>query len=125
MPTFHVETWVIVVCACTMAAGTAAGGWRIIRTMGSRVVKLQPVNGFAAESSAAAVIHMASYYGIPVSTTHVVSTAIMGVGATKRLSAVKWGIVSRILWAWVLTLPVSAVIAVLFHRIGLLIIALK
>jgi PiT family inorganic phosphate transporter len=122
-PTFHVAPWIIILCACTMAAGTAGGGWRIIRTMGSRVVKLQPVHGFAAETSAAAVIQLASYYGIPVSTTHVVSTAIMGVGATKRLSAVKWGIVNRIVWAWILTLPVTAGIAILLHRVGLLFIA--
>jgi PiT family inorganic phosphate transporter len=124
-PTFHVAPWIILLCACTMAAGTAGGGWRIIRTMGSRVVKLQPVHGFAAESSAAAVIQLASYYGIPVSTTHVVSTAIMGVGATKRLSAVKWGIVNRIVWAWILTLPVTAAIAILLHRAGLLFLAVK
>ena len=115
-PTFHVTAWIILICALTMAAGTAAGGWRIIRTMGSRVVKLQPVHGFAAETSAAAVIQIATYFGIPVSTTHVVSTSIMGVGATKRLSAVKWGIVGRIVWAWVLTLPVTAILAVVIHR---------
>jgi len=80
------------------------------------VVKLQPVHGFAAETSAAAVIQIATYFGIPVSTTHVVSTSIMGVGATKRLSAVKWGIVGRIVWAWVLTLPVTAILAIVIHR---------
>ena len=114
-PTFHVETWVILLCAFTMAAGTALGGWRIIRTMGHRVVKLQPVHGFAAETSAAIVIQIASAFGIPVSTTHVVATSIMGVGATKRLSAVKWGIVNRIVWAWVLTIPVTALLACLIH----------
>jgi PiT family inorganic phosphate transporter len=116
-PAFHVEAWVILLCAFTMAAGTAAGGWRIIRTMGSRVVKLQPVHGFAAETSASIVIQFASYFGIPVSTTHVVATSIMGVGTTKRLSAVKWGIVNRIVWAWVLTLPVTAVLAYLAHNV--------
>jgi inorganic phosphate transporter, PiT family len=116
-PAFHVTPWIILLCAFTMAAGTAVGGWRIIRTMGSRVVKLQPVHGFAAETSAAAVIQLASYYGIPVSTTHVVSTAIMGVGTTKRLSAVKWGIVGRIVWAWVLTLPITAILAAAIHRV--------
>jgi len=116
-PTFHVTPWIIILCAFTMAAGTAIGGWRIIRTMGSRVVKLQPVHGFAAETSAAAVIQLASYYGIPVSTTHVVSTAIMGVGTTKRLSAVKWGIVNRIVWAWILTLPATALLAVFVDKI--------
>jgi PiT family inorganic phosphate transporter len=102
-----VPLWVIFACACTMAAGTAAGGWRIIRTMGQRMVKLHPVNGFAAETTAALVIYGASTLGVPVSTTHVISTSIMGVGATKRLSAVKWGIVERIVWAWVLTLPAT------------------
>ncbi len=103
-----IPTWVIYTCALTMALGTAGGGYRIIRTMGHKMVKLQPVHGFAAETSAGLVIHFASVLGIPVSTTHVISSAIMGVGATKRLSAVKWGVVGRIVWAWVLTLPVTA-----------------
>ena len=101
-----IPTWVIFLCAFTMAAGTAAGGWRIIRTMGHKMVRLQPVHGFAAETTAALIIHGASTLGIPVSTTHVISTSIMGVGAVKRFGAVKWGIVERILWAWTLTLPV-------------------
>ncbi|HEX2853223.1 MAG TPA: inorganic phosphate transporter [Opitutaceae bacterium] len=102
--------WVVVTCALTMAAGTAAGGHRIIRTMGHKMVKLQPVHGFAAETTAAMIIHVASDIGVPVSTTHVISTSIMGVGATKRLSAVKWGVVERILWAWVLTLPITGLL---------------
>ena len=105
-----IPTWVIVTCAITMAAGTAAGGWRIIRTMGHKMVKMQPVHGFAAETTAAIILHGTATLGIPVSTTHVISTSIMGVGATKRLSAVKWGVVSRILWAWVLTIPVTALL---------------
>ena len=105
-----VPYWVILVCAATMAAGTAAGGWRIIRTMGQRIVKLQPVHGFAAEATASIVISTASRFGVPVSTTHVIATSIMGVGATKRLSAVKWGIVERIVWAWILTLPVAGLL---------------
>jgi len=116
-PTFHVDTWVVLLCAVMMAAGTSSGGWRIIRTMGHKVVKLQPAHGFAAETSAAAVIQLASYFGIPVSTTHVVATSIMGVGATKRLSAVKWGIVNRIVWAWILTIPISALLAYLIHTV--------
>ena len=99
--------WVVLTCALTMAAGTAAGGWRIIRTMGHKMVKMQPVHGFAAETTAAIIIHGASTYGVPVSTTHVISTSIMGVGAMKRFSAVKWGLVGRIVWAWVLTLPLT------------------
>jgi PiT family inorganic phosphate transporter len=109
--------WVIITCALTMAAGTAAGGWRIIRTMGHKMVKLQPVHGFAAETTAALIIDGASTIGIPVSTTHVISTSIMGVGATKRLSAVKWGVVQRILWAWVLTLPVTSLLGYSLERL--------
>jgi PiT family inorganic phosphate transporter len=109
-PAFAIDKWVIVACALTMAAGTAAGGWRIIRTMGHKMVRLQPVHGFAAETSAGIVIHIATGLGIPVSTTHVISTSIMGVGATKRLSAVKWGVVHRIVWAWVFTLPATALL---------------
>jgi inorganic phosphate transporter, PiT family len=118
VPVFnHVPWWVIMTCAATMAAGTAAGGWRIIRTMGYSMVKLQPVNGFAAETTAALVICGASSLGVPVSTTHVISTSIMGVGATRRLSAVKWGVVERIVWAWVLTLPVTAILGFLLTRL--------
>ena len=113
-----VPRWIVVVCALVMAAGTAGGGMRIIRTMGHKLVKLQPVHGFAAETTAAAVIYGASVLGVPVSTTHVISTSIMGVGATKRLSAVKWGVVERIVWAWVLTLPVTALLGALFTWLG-------
>lgn len=113
-----IPLWVKITCALVMAAGTAAGGWRIIRTMGHKMVKLQPVHGFAAETTAALVIHGASSIGVPVSTTHIISTSIMGVGATKRLSAVKWGVVERILWAWVLTLPVTALLGYGFVRLG-------
>jgi PiT family inorganic phosphate transporter len=107
-PTFDVPKWVVILCALTMAAGTAGGGWRIIRTLGHRMVRLQPVHGFAAETTAALIIQTATHYGIPLSTTHVIATSIMGVGATKRFSAVKWGIVQRMVWAWILTLPASA-----------------
>ena len=107
---FPVPVWVICLCAFTMAMGTAAGGWRIIRTLGHKMVRLQPVHGFAAETTAALIIQTASRMGIPLSTTHVISTSIMGVGATKRLSAVKWGIVERIVWAWILTLPVAGLL---------------
>lgn len=118
-PTFGaVPIWVKVICALTMAAGTAAGGWRIIRTLGHRMVKLQPVHGFAAETSAAAIIQVASVYGIPLSTTHVISSAIMGVGAAKRFSGVKWGVVERIVWAWVLTLPATGTLGYLLARLA-------
>jgi len=92
-----IPVWIKITCAITMAAGTAAGGWRIIRTMGHKMVKMQPVHGFAAETTAAIILHGTATMGVPVSTTHVISTSIMGVGATKRLSAVKWGVVERIL----------------------------
>jgi inorganic phosphate transporter, PiT family len=106
-PEFKVYAWIKVVCALTMAAGTAIGGWRIIRTLGHKVVKMQPIHGFAAQSTAAGIIQLATHWGIPLSTTHVISASIMGVGATKRFSAVKWGIVGRMVWAWVLTIPIS------------------
>jgi len=115
-----IPAWVIVACAMMMAAGTAAGGWRIIRTMGHKMVRLQPVNGFAAETTAGLVILGASHYGIPLSTTHNISAAIMGVGATKRLSAVKWGVVERIVWTWVLTLPVTGTLGYLLMRLVML-----
>lgn len=106
----EIATWLKLLCAVVMAAGTAAGGWRIIRTMGHKMVKLQPIHGFAAETTAGLVIHTASSLGIPLSTTHAISTSIMGVGAMKRFGAVKWGVVERILWAWVLTLPVCGLL---------------
>jgi PiT family inorganic phosphate transporter len=115
-PSFALPTWVIALCALTMAAGTAAGGWRIIRTLGHRVVKLQPVHGFAAETTAALIIQAASYYGIPLSTTHVISTSIMGVGAVKRFTGIRWTVVERIVWAWVFTLPATALIGYMLQR---------
>jgi PiT family inorganic phosphate transporter len=117
-PTFVMPLWVKVLCALTMAIGTAAGGWRIIRTLGHRVVHLQPVNGFAAETSAALIIQAASLYGIPLSTTHVISTSIMGVGAVKRFSGMRWTVVERIVWAWIFTLPATGLIGYIFERIA-------
>ncbi|MDA0576500.1 MAG: inorganic phosphate transporter [Verrucomicrobia bacterium] len=119
-PNFTVATWVKIVCAIVMALGTAAGGWRIIRTMGHKMVRLQPLHGFAAETTAASIIQFGSHLGIPLSTTHIIATSIMGVGATKRLSAVKWGIVGKIIWAWVLTLPITACTAYWAERIALM-----
>ncbi|CAN5252916.1 inorganic phosphate transporter [soil metagenome] len=117
-PSFVVPKWVIFLCAITMAAGTAAGGWRIIRTLGHKMVKLQPVHGFAAETTAAVIIHGASSAGIPLSTTHVITTSIMGVGAAKRFSGVRWGVVERILWAWVFTLPATGLIGYVVARLA-------
>jgi inorganic phosphate transporter, PiT family len=116
-PAFVLPLWVKVLCALTMCIGTAAGGWRIIRTLGHRVVKLQPVNGFAAETSAALIIQVASLYGIPLSTTHVISTSIMGVGTVKRFSGMRWTLVERIVWAWVFTLPATGLLGYLLERI--------
>ncbi|HEX4706880.1 MAG TPA: inorganic phosphate transporter [Candidatus Udaeobacter sp.] len=115
-PVFVLPKWVIGLCAITMAVGTAAGGWRIIRTLGHRMVKLQPVHGFAAETIAALIIQGASYYGIPLSTTHVISTSIMGVGAVKRFSGMRWTVVERIIWAWLFTLPASGLIGYVLGR---------
>jgi inorganic phosphate transporter, PiT family len=106
-----VPLWVILLAATAMSLGTAAGGWRIIRTMGQRVVKLDPVHGFAAETTAATIILGASHFGMPVSTTHVISSAIIGVGASDRFSAVRWGVAGNIVTAWVLTIPASAAVA--------------
>jgi phosphate/sulfate permease len=114
-----VPPWIKIICSLTMAAGTMAGGWRIIKTLGHKMVRLQPVHGFAAETTAAAILYGTATLGVPVSTTHVISTSIMGVGATKRLSAVKWGVVQRILWAWVLTIPVTALLGYLLERLFL------
>jgi inorganic phosphate transporter, PiT family len=107
---WSVPLWVILAAATSMGLGTCIGGWRIVRTVGLKVVELRPINGFAAETAAAAVIEVASRLGIPVSTTHVISSAILGVGATKRLSAVRWGIAGRIVVAWVLTIPACIVL---------------
>ena len=106
-PAFEIRTWVKVICALTMGAGIATGGWRIIKTMGSKLVRLQTIHGFAAQATAASVIQIASIWGMPLSTTHVISTSIMGVGATKRLSAVRWKMMGRIVTAWVVTLPLT------------------
>ncbi len=106
-----IALWIKVICAITMAAGTAAGGWRIIKTLGHKMVKLQPVHGFAAETTAASVLFAAAHFGMPVSTTHAITTSIMGVGCAKRFSALKFGVVERILWAWFLTLPATAIVA--------------
>ncbi len=114
----EIATWIKIVCAFTMAAGTWAGGWRIIRTLGHKMVKLQQVHGFAAETTAAGIIVSASHWGIPLSTTHVISSAIMGVGAAKRLNAVKWSVVQRMVMAWVLTIPVCAGLAYGFVRMA-------
>ena len=123
IPSKAVPIWVILMAATAMSLGTAAGGWRIMKTMGQRVVKLDPVHGFAAETTAASIIMVASHFGMPVSTTHVISTAIMGVGTSDRIKAVRWGIARSIVTAWILTIPMTAVIAgvtyVVLHLVGI------
>jgi phosphate/sulfate permease len=111
-----VPTWIKIICSLTMAAGTASGGWRIIRTLGHKMVKLQPVHGFAAETTAATLLAVTGYFGMTVSTTHSITTAIMGVGCAKRFNALKFSLVERILWAWVLTLPAAGTIAYLLVK---------
>ena len=106
-----IPLWVIVLAATAISLGTAAGGWRIIKTMGQKVVKLDPVHGFAAETTAASIIFTASHFGMPVSTTHVISSAIIGVGSSDRMSAVRWGVAGNIVIAWILTIPASAFVA--------------
>jgi PiT family inorganic phosphate transporter len=119
---FHIPFWVVFSCASAMALGTATGGWRIIKTMGTKMIKLQPVNGFAAETAASIVILGATHFGTPVSTTHVISGSIMGVGSAKRFSAVRWGVAGNMMVAWILTIPASGLVAFgigkLLHAMG-------
>ncbi len=110
LKTFSIPVWVVLAAHAAIALGTLSGGWRIIHTMGSKITRLQPVGGFAAETAGALTLFLATSLGVPVSTTHTITGAIVGVGATRRLSAVRWGIAGRIVWAWVLTIPMSALI---------------
>ena len=114
--TFHIPFWVVIICHSAIALGTMFGGWRIVKTMGQKVAKLKPVDGFCAETGAAITLFVSSSFGIPVSTTHTITGSIMGVGSLKRLSAVKWGVAGRIVWAWMLTIPCSALIAALAYK---------
>jgi len=109
--TFYVPIWVVLLAHAAIAFGTLAGGWRIIHTMGSKITKLQPVGGFAAETGAAIAVFTATYMGVGVSTTHAITGSIVGVGATRRLSAVRWGVAGQIMWAWVLTIPAAFLIS--------------
>jgi len=122
LKTFYIPFWVILMAHAAIALGTLTGGWRIVQTMGSKITKLQPIGGFAAETAGAITLFTSSAFGIPVSTTHTITGAIVGVGATRRLSAVRWGIARRIVWAWILTIPASAAISAgvywLVHSLG-------
>ncbi|HEY1662147.1 MAG TPA: inorganic phosphate transporter [Verrucomicrobiae bacterium] len=115
---FLIAAWIKVLCALTMCAGTAAGGWRIIKTLGHKMVKIHPVQGFAAEATGATVLLTAAHFGMPVSTTHAITTSIMGVGSAKGFNALKLTVVERILWAWVLTIPASALVAYFIVQIA-------
>ncbi len=112
-----IPTWIIIICALTMAAGTYAGGWRIIKTLGHKMVKMKPVHGFAAETTAATILAVTGAMGMPVSTTHTITTSIMGVGAARRWNAIEWSLVERIVWAWVMTIPATATLGYVFYKI--------
>jgi PiT family inorganic phosphate transporter len=115
LKTFDVPFWVIIMAHGAIALGTMFGGWRIVKTMGTKITKLQPMGGFSAETAGALTIFMVTHLGVPVSTTHTITGAIIGVGATRRISAVKWGVAGRIVWAWVLTIPLSAAVSALSY----------
>lgn len=114
----HLPSWIVIACYVVIAFGTMFGGWRIVKTMGQKITKLKPVGGFCAETGGAMTLFFATALGVPVSTTHTITGAIVGVGATKKLSAVRWGIAGGIVWAWILTIPASALIAAIFWAIG-------
>jgi PiT family inorganic phosphate transporter len=115
LKTFHIPLWVVLAAHCAIALGTLSGGWRIVKTMGQKITKLRPIDGCCAETASAFSIFLATYLGIPVSTTHVITGAISGVGAIKNASAVKWQVTFRIVWAWILTIPMAALCAALVY----------
>jgi len=115
---FFIPFWVVLACYSTLTLGIICGGWRIVKTMGQKIVKLRPIDGFCAESGAGTLLYLASALGIPVSTTHTITGGIMGVGALKRFSAVKWGVARRIVWAWIITIPCSAVFAAIAYGVA-------
>jgi len=115
---FHVPFWVVMACQMAMGLGTLFGGWRIVRTMGLGITRIRPTGGFCAQTSGAVALFLATWMGIPVSTTHTITGAIVGVGLSRRVSAVRWGLASRIVWAWVLTIPISGLVAAFFWYLG-------
>ena len=117
----EIPLWVVLSAHAAIGLGTLSGGWRIVKTMGTKIVKLQPVGGFCAETAGAMTLFGATYFGIPVSTTHTITGSIVGVGSAKRFSAVKWGVAGRIVWAWILTIPMAALISALSYGIILVI----
>jgi inorganic phosphate transporter, PiT family len=122
LPNFNIPLWVVLLAQAAIALGTLSGGWRIVKTMGQKITKLQPIDGFCAEISAASSIFLATRLGVPVSTTHVITGAISGVGSAKRLSAVRWNVTLRIVWAWIFTIPAAAAIAAVFYLLARLIL---
>ncbi len=118
---FYVPFWVVLSCQAAMALGTLFGGWRIVRTMGSKITRLTPMQGFCAETGGAATLFLATWLGIPVSTTHTITGAIVGVGAARRISAVRWNVASNIVFAWIVTMPAAALVAALFYLLAALI----
>jgi PiT family inorganic phosphate transporter len=114
---FHVPLWVVLSAHAAIALGTFSGGWRIVKTMGQKITKLAPIDGFCAETASATSIFLATHMGVPVSTTHVITGAISGVGSVHRLSAVRWGVTLRIVWAWIFTIPAAALIAALVYSL--------
>jgi len=116
--TFHVPLWVVLSCQTAMALGTLAGGWRIVHTMGSKITRLSPQQGFCAETGGALTLFLATYIGVPVSTTHTITGAIVGVGAARRVSAVRWNLATGIVWAWVITMPISAAMGAIFYGLA-------
>jgi PiT family inorganic phosphate transporter len=120
---FHVPLWVVLSCHAAMGLGTLFGGWRIVRTMGMKITKLKPVGGFCAETGGAFTLFLASRFGIPVSTTHTITGSIIGVGAVTKLSAIRWGVAGRIVWAWVLTIPAAALISAISWWVAVRILA--
>jgi PiT family inorganic phosphate transporter len=124
LATDNVPLWVEMTAYSAISLGTLAGGWRIVHTMGSRITKLRPVSGFCAETGGALAITLASHYGIPVSTTHTITGAIVGVGATQRVSAVRWGVARRIVWAWLVTIPTAGIMAAIAYYVLSLLVKL-
>ncbi|RFT15736.1 MAG: putative low-affinity inorganic phosphate transporter [Candidatus Saccharicenans subterraneus] len=121
MKTFHIPLWIVLSAHTAIALGTLSGGWRIVKTMGQKIVRLRPIDGFCAETASAVSIFMATHLGIPVSTTHVITGAVTGVGAARSISSVKWQVTLRIVWAWIFTIPMSALIAAALYRLSLLV----
>jgi PiT family inorganic phosphate transporter len=117
MKTFHIPLWIVLSAHTAIALGTLTGGWRIVKTMGQKIVKLKPIDGFCAETASAMSIYLATHLGVPVSTTHVITGAVTGVGAAKNAASVKWQVTIKIVWAWILTIPAAALCAALYYKV--------